>query len=362
MDTGNTTARMKITGVSSPVPRPALFAPATASAGPKVCVIAEIGVNHDGDVDRAIALLDAAKTAGASAAKLQLFDPDALLAKQATLAAYQRDSDDDVHAMLKRLQLDGDDMHRVRAAARKIGMPLIVTPFSLEVIPLLDELNVDAVKIASPDVVNMPLLEAAAALGKPMVVSTGAAELNELEPAAQLLRDRPSCLLHCVSSYPTPTSDATLGAMAAIRARFNLPVGYSDHTGEMLTGALAVAAGGCVIEKHLTYDRNAAGPDHASSFDARQFGEYVALIEQAAMMMGPQAKHVGGVEREVRTICRQSVCAVRDLSAGHVLQRGDLTVKRPGTGIPAAELHNVIGQRLARNVEADSILRDGDLA
>jgi sialic acid synthase SpsE len=149
--------------------------------------------------------------------------------------------------------------------------------------------------------------------------------------------------------------------MQAMRERFGLPVGYSDHTTELLTGALAVAAGACVIEKHLTYDRRASGPDHAASFDAQHFRHYVRLIRQAESMTGPVCKVVEQSEQEVRRISRQSVCAVRDLPASHVLRREDLTVKRPGTGVPAARLDDLIGRPLVRAVKANDLLVDGDV-
>jgi len=339
-----------------------LFAPASAVAGPKVCVIAEIGVNHDGQRDRAASLMRAAKLAGADAVKLQLFDPKWLLSNQAQLAGYQKEGNDSVFDMLDRLKLDADDMLALRAEARRMGVAFIVTPFSLENFGLLDDLHVDAVKIASTDAVNLPLVTLTASLGRPMIVSTGAAELEELAPCVQIIEDRPACLLHCVSSYPAPAEDASLGALPALAARFCLPVGYSDHTNDLMTGALAVAAGACVIEKHITYDRRAVGPDHAASFDTVLFAEYIESVRHAVVSFGKRAKVVHGVEAEIRTISRQSICLARDLPAGHVLEAGDLTIKRPGTGIPPAELDEIIGQRLTREVKANDLLREEDLA
>jgi len=340
---------------------PALFAPANARQAARICVIAEIGVNHDGNVDRAIELIHQAKRAGANAVKFQLFDPRHLLSAQAVLADYQKQSDDDVFQMLDRLKLSADNLLKLRAEARRIGVHFIVTPFSLENVELLRDLHVDAVKIASPDVVNLPLVKMTAMLGKPMIVSTGAADLEELAPCVEIIRDRPAALLHCVSSYPTPVEDASLGAIGAIASRYAMPVGYSDHTCDMTIGALAVAAGACVMEKHLTWNRSAAGPDHAASFDADQFALYVDMIRSAARMIGPRAKEVRGVEREVRQICRQSVCIKRDLNPGYRLRRDDLTVKRPGSGIPAAAMEDVIGRKLARPVKANQLLTEPDL-
>ena len=340
------------------------FSPADERESARVYVVAEIGVNHDGQLAKAIDLVEAAKYIGADAIKLQLFDPRLLLSRQAVLAEYQKASDSDVFAMLDRLKLGLDDMLAIRAATRRLDLDFVVTPFSMESHRTLESLEPDVVKIASPDAVNLPLLDMAASLGRPMIVSTGTAYLDELAPCADRLRrhDAGGCLLHCVSSYPTPDEQASLGAMQAMAARFGLPVGYSDHTDERMTGALAVAAGACVIEKHLTYDRTASGPDHAASFDPRTFGDYVAFIRRAATMMGPRVKKPQQAELEVRSICRQSVCACRDLDAGHVLTRDDLTVKRPGLGIPAAELPAVVGRRLIHAVRSNDLLKQDDLA
>ena len=356
--------------VSPPAPRSAALAPrrlrfahATDEAPPLVGVVAEIGVNHDGDVRRAVELVDAAAQCGADAVKLQLFDPDHLLSEQSMLAAYQAKSEDDVFAMLRRLQLGLDDMQIVRAAAARVGVGFVVTPFSVEEVEVLSPLDIDAVKIASPDAVNRPLLDAAVQLDRPLIVSTGTATLDELGYAADQLRGHESggCFLQCVSSYPAATEDCGLGGMVAMGKRFRLPVGYSDHTNEMMSGAVAVAAGACVIEKHLTYDRQAVGPDHSASFEPAEFGEYVRRIRQASKMLGPIAKTVGDAELEVRDLCRQSVCLRTDMPAGHVLRRADLTVKRPGTGVPAACFDQVVGRKLSRGVRGNRILVEQDL-
>lgn len=340
-----------------------LFAPATRTAPPRVCVVAEIGVNHDGDIARALQLVAAAADVGADAVKLQWFDPRHLLSNQAALADYQKEGNNNIFAMLDRLKLDRDEMRRVRSAAVERGLRFIVTPFSLKSVDELADVEVDAVKIASPDAVNRPLLRRVARLDRPLIVSTGTATLDELVGAADIIaaHRRGGCLLQCVSSYPTPAVDTAIGGMVALAERFDLPVGYSDHTDEITTGALAVAAGACVVEKHLTYDRSAHGPDHAASFDTDQFARYVRAIRHTVQMRGPTDKVVRPVEQEVRGLSRQSVCLTRDLQVGHVLEESDLTVKRPGTGIPAAEFENVAGRRLGCDVKGNDLLRFEDL-
>jgi len=352
-----------------------LFTEATAEAPPRVGVIAEIGVNHDGDPAVGVGLVDTAADAGADAVKVQLFNPDRLLSNQAALAKYQAGGADDARELLAGLALGVDELAPIAARARARGMWFLATPFSPGDIADLRRLEVDAIKIASPDAVNPPLLEAALTVGKPMLVSTGTCELAELGFVSDLLGGDMAAeaatpgetpvghaLLHCVSSYPTPRGSAGLGAIAVMRSAFGLPVGYSDHTPDLDTGALAVSAGAVVIEKHLTHDKAAPGPDHAASLTGRELAEYVSRVRDAQAVMGPAVKRVQEVEADVRAVSRQSVCLVRDLPAGHVLIAADLTVKRPGTGIPAAKLAATVGRRLAVAVRANDLLTPDQLA
>ncbi len=339
------------------------FAPADGQFAPRVMVTAEIGVNHDGSLQRALELTRAAADVGADAVKLQLFDPRTLLSQDAELAAYQvSQGEADPFSMLDRLKLRLEQMQHLRAEAHARGLAFIVTPFSIENIAELRQLQVDMVKIASPDAVNIPLLNAAATLGRPMIVSTGTCVLSELSHAVSIIRELGGCLLQCVSSYPTAPQDAAINAIVAMRRAFDVPVGYSDHTTSELTGALAVAAGACVIEKHLTYDCNAVGPDHAASFEPAQFANYVSHIRAAAKMLGPINKQPHTSDQETRRLCRQSVCAARPLLKGQILTRDDLTVRRPGTGIPAANLEQVVGRTLQRDVDLGFLLQEDDLS
>ncbi len=344
-----------------------LFEIATATSAPRVGVIAELGVNHDGRLDIALSLVDAAAAAGVDAIKVQLFHPDRLLSNQAVLASYQAGKAEDARRLLAGLALGVAQLMPIAERARQHGLLFIATPFSPCDIEDLAELGVDAVKIASPDAVNQPLLDAAATLGRPMLISTGTCDLEELTPAALMLRTMATdpaspmaggALLHCVSSYPTAREDAALGALAVMREALGVPIGYSDHTTEVDTGALAVAAGAVVLEKHLTHDKSAPGPDHAASLNAEELTAYVRRVRDAEMVMGPAVKRVLPVERDVRRVSRQSVCVTRDLPAGHVLTAGDLTVKRPGTGIPASRLHSLIGRALALAVRGNDLLRE----
>jgi N,N'-diacetyllegionaminate synthase len=326
-------------------------------------IIAEIGVNHDGSVERAIELVDAAARAGADAIKLQLFETDRLLSRAAKLAAYQRRSGaDDPFDLLRRVELPAQQMRPIVERAHRGGVQAMVSIFSVELVPEADALPFDAFKTASTDIINRPLIESMRGTGRPLFVSTGAATLEEVRDAASWLEGHPYVFLHCVSSYPTPDDDAALGGRIAMLDVSPRAIGYSDHTRSVDTGALAVAGGARVLEKHLTYDRGAAGPDHAASLDPDGFAEYVRLAHRAFRMVGPIEKCVTDAERDVRCVSRQSLTTTRDLSAGQVIERSDLTIKRPGTGISPACLEHVLGQRLARTVEADMPLTEDALA
>lgn len=327
-----------------------------------VYVIAEIGVNHDGDVHKALMLTQAAAEAGADAVKLQYFQTDRLMSRAARLAAYQKAAgESDPVAMLRRLELGLDEMGQVADRAHELGVHAIATIFSVELVEAATALPWDALKTASPDIIHRPLLDALAATGLPLILSTGASTIDEVRRAAEWLAfaHGRTAFLQCVSSYPTPPELAALGGIASVAAAVGALVGYSDHTPGVETGARAVAAGADILEKHLTYDRSAPGPDHRASLEPDEMAEYVRLARRAPRRRwgGPAAadggKGVLEIERDVRLLSRQSVVAVRDLSAGHVLERNDVTFKRPGMGLEPWRIAEILGRPLAADVEAD---------
>lgn len=330
-------------------------------------VIAELGVNHDGSAERALRLVDAAKEAGADAIKLQFFRARLLLSGSAGLAAYQAAAGERSPVeMLQRLELEIDNIQRVAGHAHAAGLHAIVTVFSVLLVAEAEAIAWDAYKVASPDIVHDPLLDALAATGRPMILSTGAATREEITRAVarlSALHDRLG-VLQCVSSYPTPSEHASLAGIAALRGALpeRMPIGYSDHTTGEHTGALAVAAGACVLEKHLTYDRAAAGPDHAASLDAKGFARYVAAAREAFLMLGPPGKRVLACEQDVRRLSRQSITTARALPAGHVLTLDDLCIKRPGSGLAPEHLAGVAGRRLRRAMPADVVLTGDDIS
>tara|TARA_R110002072_G_scaffold42064_5_gene117589 strand:- start:29509 stop:30684 length:1176 start_codon:yes stop_codon:yes gene_type:complete len=367
-------------------------------------VIAEIGVNHDGEVARALELTDAAADAGADAVKLQFFETDRLMSKAAKLAAYQKNAGEtDPIEMLKRLELAIDEMALIVDRAHERGIHAIVTVFSTELVETAETLAWDAYKTASPDIVNWPLLEALMATGKPMIVSTGASELDEVVRAVGWLADAKDRLavLQCVSSYPAP--ETASGGILAIADATGLPTGFSDHQLATRHANIPVAAGACILEKHVTDDRTRKGPDHQASILVGQLPKYIQsarrgvqgrawvtylkdqnseTIEVAAAkrwarevefpeaedrFLGWQVaqiesmKEVLDCERDVREVARQSVVSMKAIPVGTVITREMLTIKRPGTGILAYEIDTVVGRIATRAIEADVPIVQEDL-
>ena len=359
-------------------------------------IIAEIGVNHDGEVERALSLTDAAADAGADAVKLQFFETDRLMSKAAKLAAYQKNAGEtDPIAMLRRLELTIDEMARVVDRAHERGIHAIVTVFSTELVEAAETLAWDAYKTASPDIVNKPLLEALAKTGKPMIVSTGASTLDEVVRAVGWLdevRDR-LAVLQCVSSYPAP--DPAFGGIRVIAEATGLPTGYSDHTSDIDSGEIACAWGARVLEKHITYDRLAHGPDHQASLivpaefksysdQARSYrvladclraaerededyrpphGSTWELVQAIFMVDETEIeKRVLDCERDVREVSRQSIVTTREIASGETITREMLTIKRPGTGILAYRLDEVVGSVAKRAIDNDIPIVEEDLA
>ncbi|HSU68503.1 MAG TPA: N-acetylneuraminate synthase family protein [Tepidisphaeraceae bacterium] len=329
--------------------------------GKRVLIIAELGVNHDGSAQRAIELVTAAASCGADAVKLQLFRANALMHASSMLADYQKQrvKAENPIDMLRKYELPFADVRRIVQRIRELNMIPLATPFSSQDLETVEALRLPAIKIASPDLVNRPLLERAAEIGKPLLISTGAASMDEVATTVSWLADWncPFALLHCISAYPTPNPLANLCWIHEIARAFDCPVGYSDHTTDVGSGALATAAGACIIEKHLTYDRTAKGPDHAASADPQQFERYVRRIREAEVLCGTPGKTVLPIEEDVRTVSRQSLVVRRSLQAGEMLRTEDLTFQRPGTGLPAAMIAQAVGRRINRAVQAGAMLQ-----
>ncbi len=342
-------------------------------------VIAELGVNHNGSRKQALALVDAAHTAGADAIKLQCFKAELLLSKAARLASYQAHAGEtDPQAMLKRLELRAEDMAAIIDHAHQRGLDAIVTLFNLDLIETVAAQQWDAWKIASPDIIHKPLIDAMAQLERPLILSTGASNESEIRRAIGWVQVQGAidrlALLQCVSSYPAPTAAlegiVSLDQLAhGVAGSVSIPIGLSDHSCDVHTGARAAQWGARLLEVHLTLDRSLPGPDHNASLTPDELALYIAGAKAArpdqAMIERSCAKPAGktplACEADVRRLSRQSVVTRRALPAGHHLARDDLTIKRPGTGLEPWQLDSIVGRPLLRHVQADMPLMSDDI-
>jgi N,N'-diacetyllegionaminate synthase len=325
-------------------------------------LIAEAGVNHNGDLDLARRLVDAAAEAGADAVKFQTFRTAALVSGAAPKARYQVETTgggESQRAMLARLELSAEAHAALRDHTTRRGLVFFSTPFDEASADLLARLGVELLKIPSGEVTNLPLLRHVAAKGLPVLLSTGMCTLEEVAVAVEAIRaagDPPLAILHCVSAYPAPVEDTNLRAMETLHARFGVPVGLSDHTLGIEIALAAVARGAAVLEKHLTLDRTLPGPDHRASLEPADFGALVRSVRAIESALGDGAKRPMPSELDTRSVARRSLVAARPLPAGHQLTRDDIAIKRPGTGIPPADFERALGHVLTRAVAADDVL------
>jgi N-acetylneuraminate synthase/N,N'-diacetyllegionaminate synthase len=332
-------------------------------------VIAEAGVNHDGDVHQAMKLVDIAAAAGADAVKFQLFTPEELVSEQAPLASYQeRSGEKNQMAMLKRLTLPQDDYRALKMRAEEQGIDFMATPFDSTSAQYLATLQVRIIKIPSGELTNIPFLQSVAVLGLPAIISTGMANLEEVHAAVQpfVQHDVPFGLLHCVSAYPAPPEQMNLRCMETLRVRFGVPVGFSDHTEGIATTLMAVAAGAEIIEKHFTIDRTLPGPDHAASLEPDELVEMIrrmrdpqdlSTIEVSDLVLGSGEKRCQPCEYDVRDVARRSVLAERSIPHGTVITTDMLEIKRPGTGIAPADLQKIIGRTSACDIPQGAVFQ-----
>lgn len=333
-----------------------------------VYVIAEIGVNHNGSIERARALVEAAAAARVDAVKLQTFEPEALATADAPLAAYQRagSSADSQREMLAELTLSDEDLRDLAALCRRLGTHFLSTPFDEASAERLAALDVPAFKVGSGELTNLPFLSTLAARGLPLLVSTGMSDLDEVTAAVTAIAAAgapPLALLHCVSSYPAPPEQANLRAMDTLAAAFpEAVIGYSDHCVGLEVSLAAVARGAKVIERHITLDRTLPGPDHAISLEPGEMARLTASIRVVECALGDGRKRLQQAEQDTRAVARRSLVATRDLEQGRVLTTRDLAAKRPAGGLPPSALDSVLGRTLIRPLRCDELLAETDLA
>lgn len=330
--------------------------------GEPVFVVAEAGVNHNGCVDTALRLVDAAADAGADAVKFQLFRASDLVTASALTTESQRAGcgEKSQREMLARLELSVEDFVRIKAYCDERSITFLITPFGCGDVGVVVELGAPAIKIASTDLTNSPLLQDMVSTGLPLILSTGASTQGEIRRTVESIRrhgaGRRLILLHCVSCYPTPVAAANLRAVETLRRSFGVPCGVSDHTTATEIGAWAVAAGCCILEKHFTLDRSMSGPDHAMSLAPDQLREYVCTIRAAEQALGAGVIGLTEREAEVRALASRSIVSAVDIHAGVCLTSEMLTLKRPGTGLSADSFETLLGRHARVNIPADTIM------
>src|SRR5579859_6164325 len=329
-------------------------------------LIAELGVNHNGDPRLALQLVDAAADAGVDAVKFQTFRAAALATAAAPQAEYQRERalSGSQQEMLVALELAPDALRAAFARAAERNVAAFSTPFDDDSVDLLVSMGVPALKVGSGDLTNLLLLRREAAAGLPMILSTGMATLSAVDAAVTAIRaagDPPLALLHCLSAYPAPITELNLRAIPNLRERYGVEIGFSDHTTGIAAPIAAVALGATIIEKNLTLDRGMPGPDHAVSMEPDELRALAVALREAHEALGSGDKGPQPSEADTRRVARRSLVLRRALTRGTELAAADLDAKRPADGISPLRLDEVVGRRLARDLPADATLGVDDL-
>jgi N,N'-diacetyllegionaminate synthase len=324
-------------------------------------IIAEAGVNHNGDLKLAKKLVDIAAEAGADAVKFQTFKTESIVTVAAEKAAYQQDTTGGgtQYEMLKKLELGERDFRELANYTKNRGIIFLSTAFDTGSVDSLARLGVPAFKIPSGEINNFPLLKYIACQKKPVILSTGMSVMAEVAEAVKFLKKEGAAdiiLLHCVTSYPAKVEDTNLKVMESMRRRFRLPVGLSDHTAGIYVPVAAVALGACIIEKHFTIDKNMPGPDHRASLEPAELKEMVRAIKDIDKAMGDGLKRPTETEEANKQVARRSLVAKTDIPAGTVITGEMLDIKRPGTGIEPKNINKVIGKKAAETIKSGEVL------
>jgi N,N'-diacetyllegionaminate synthase len=329
-----------------------------------VLIIAEAGVNHNGDLGMARQLIDAAAEAGADLVKFQTFRADRLVTTSAEKAAYQMATtaaDESQHEMIRRLELTEAMHDELIAHCRQRKVEFFSTAFDLESLDYLMGLGMSRIKVPSGEITNLPYLRKVGGFGKEVILSTGMSNLGEIEAAIDALEKAGTLreqlvVLHCSTEYPTPLGEVNLSAMQTIRSAFGVRIGYSDHTNGIEVAVAAATLGASIIEKHFTLDRNLPGPDHQASLEPRELRAMIDSIRNVELALGDGIKRMMLCEEKNRAVARKSIVASRLISAGEIFSPDNLTTKRPGTGISPMRWDDVVGQKASREFAIDELI------
>lgn len=327
-------------------------------------IIAEAGVNHNGDLDMARRLIDSAARAGANLVKFQTFKAHRLVTVGARKADYQTGSTDDgesQYAMLQKLELSRKFHIALIEHCQQMGIGFFSTGFDENSLDMLAELGMERIKIPSGEINNLPFLRHAGRYGKPVILSTGMATLGEIEDAINVLEKAGTprehiTVLHCNTEYPTPMIDVNLRAMLTIGQAFGVAVGYSDHTRGIEVAIAAAALGATVIEKHFTLDQNLPGPDHKASLEPDELKAMVMAIRNIEQALGDGIKRPSNSEIKNKSVARKSIVAAKDISAGEIFTPENLCVKRPGTGLSPMHWDEIMGKKARQDFAADELI------
>ena len=328
----------------------------------KIFIIAEAGVNHNGDIEIAKKLVDKAVVAGADAVKFQTFKAENIVCRDARKADYQMETTDQTESqfdMLKKLELTSEMHEHLLEYCRQKEIMFLSTPFDIDSLYYLVELGVDIIKIPSGEITNYPLLREAGKTKKKIIISSGMSTLNEVKDAVKVLKDNGSndvTVLHCNTEYPTPYSDVNLRAMLTLKEKLGVKVGYSDHTQGIEIPIAAAALGAVVIEKHFTLDKNMEGPDHKASLEPDELQKMVRAIRNIEKALGDGRKEPSESEKKNIDTARKSIVAKCEIKAGERLTESNLTTKRPGTGVSPMQWNQVIGKTAKRRFNEDELI------
>ena len=327
-----------------------------------IFVIAEAGVNHNGSLELAKKLVDAAKDAGADCVKFQTFVSKNIVSKNAVKAEYQKQQtqpEESQHDMLKKLELCFDEFVELNEYCKSKDIEFMSTAFDFDSVDFLNSLKMNTWKIPSGDITNLPYLIKIAKLNKPVILSTGMSTMEDIRSAIKALKDNgvsELTVLHCTTEYPTPFEDVNLTAMNTIKEEFDVKVGYSDHTKGIEVPIAAVALGAIVIEKHFTLDRNMEGPDHKASLEPNELKAMVDSIRHIELALGNGMKQPAESEKKNIAVARKSIIASKDIKVGELFTEENLTVKRPGDGISPMRWFDVIGKPAPRDFQEDELI------
>ncbi len=328
----------------------------------KIFIIAEAGDNHNGSLELAFQLVDKAAEAGADCVKFQTFVTEEVISKRAEKAEYQKEStgaEESQYEMVKKLELSFENFRELQQYAQEKGLTFLSTPFDIPSVDFLESIHVPYFKIPSGEITNLPYLIRIAQTGRDIILSTGMAELDEIEAAVRILKEHGAgeiSLLHCNTEYPTPMEDVNLRAMLTLKEKFGVRVGYSDHTKGIEVPIAAAALGAEIIEKHFTLDHNMEGPDHKASLEPDELKAMVDGIRNIEKAMGSGIKTASSSEKKNIDIARKSIVARKKIVKGETLTEENLAVKRPGNGISPMKWYEVIGTMAVRDFDEDEMI------